>query len=283
MSKPEYKASWGMRKVVLAAAAVVGFFAMALSGGGALAQETEESARATLFEPFADLVVAPPSCKRTPYRSSREELLQEASAGKVNSMLLLAASYFDSEPRDEQSARFWYAQALKTGNSFAQWTVGNLQFCGQLYPQDYEQAVRHIRAAAEAGERSAARQLGTLYELGIGVEKDPVQALTWYRKADSLHYARALYKGVGVPADPGAAFAWLKRTNDEAESEGHGSLIGTVKYNLALLYLRGEGVARDEKRAFTLLQQVVKGSAIIAGASHKKAQILLQIGPQKSM
>ena len=42
------------------------------------------------------------------------------------------------------------------------------------------------RRGAERGSSRAAINLGQLYEQGLGVPKDPVQALRWYRKAAGL-------------------------------------------------------------------------------------------------
>ncbi len=39
------------------------------------------------------------------------------------------------------------------------------------------------RKAAEQGHAAAQNNLGECYAEGVGVEKDPAQAVVWYRKA----------------------------------------------------------------------------------------------------
>src|SRR5262249_16769873 len=48
---------------------------------------------------------------------------------------------------------------------------------------------------AEQGYERAQINLGYLYEKGLGVKKDPMTALDWYRKASGLRYAIAIDPG----------------------------------------------------------------------------------------
>lgn len=54
---------------------------------------------------------------------------------------------------------------------------------------NYETAVRLATTAAEAGEAEAMVSLGRAYEVGSGVERDPVEALKWYLLASSRNEA----------------------------------------------------------------------------------------------
>ena len=47
------------------------------------------------------------------------------------------------------------------------------------------------RKAAEQGHAGAQEELGWMYLMGVGVEKDKVKAVEWYRKAAEQGYARA--------------------------------------------------------------------------------------------
>ena len=51
---------------------------------------------------------------------------------------------------------------------------------GQGVPQDYKEAVRWYRLAAEQGHAGAQVNLGGMYKTGKGVTKDYVHAYTWY-------------------------------------------------------------------------------------------------------
>ena len=53
---------------------------------------------------------------------------------------------------------------------------------GQGLPQDYIEALKWYRKAADQGLPEAATNIGTLYEKGQGVTQDYSEALEWYRK-----------------------------------------------------------------------------------------------------
>jgi TPR repeat protein len=52
-------------------------------------------------------------------------------------------------------------------------------------PQDYAEAVRWYRLAADQGHASAQNNLGVMYATGEGVLQDYVQAHMWYNLAAS--------------------------------------------------------------------------------------------------
>jgi TPR repeat protein len=86
-----------------------------------------------------------------------------------------------------------YATALKVwmplaeaGDKTAQTYVGEIYDKGLGIPPDYIQAAFWYRKAAEQGDRRAQLNYGYLYEKGLGVKKDPVEALNWYRKASGM-------------------------------------------------------------------------------------------------
>jgi len=49
-----------------------------------------------------------------------------------------------------------------------------------------------IATAAQKGDPEAQNGLGVMYRLGSGVEKDPQEAMDWYRKAAKQGYAPAM-------------------------------------------------------------------------------------------
>ena len=54
---------------------------------------------------------------------------------------------------------------------------------GQGVRQDYAQAVKWYRKAAEQGFAEAQYNLGVRYDQGQGVPQDYAEAVKWYRKA----------------------------------------------------------------------------------------------------
>lgn len=91
---------------------------------------------------------------------------------------------------------------------------------------DHATAARLLRADALKGDANAQRNLGYLYEEGLGVPRDPAQALAWYQKAADQGYAAAyndlgtMYaNGSGVPQDLVRAYvlftqAWAAGAGD---------------------------------------------------------------------
>ena len=54
---------------------------------------------------------------------------------------------------------------------------------GEGVEQDYAEANRWSKLAAEGGNGSAMTRLGVAYHEGIGMEQDLDEALRWYRRA----------------------------------------------------------------------------------------------------
>jgi TPR repeat protein len=86
---------------------------------------------------------------------------------------------------------------------------------GQGVPQDYAEAVKWYRKAADQGLAEAQYNLGSCYAKGQGVPKDLAEMVKWYRKAADQGLAQAQYRlglcyldGQGVPRDV-QAYMWL--------------------------------------------------------------------------
>ena len=83
-----------------------------------------------------------------------------------------------------------------------------MYYIGEGVPQDYAEAVKWYRLAADQGEASAQSDLGFMYAYGTGVPQDYAEAVKWYRLAAAQGEADAQYnlglmycKGQGVPQD----------------------------------------------------------------------------------
>ena len=94
--------------------------------------------------------------------------------------------------------------------------LGVMYTNGEGVTQDYVEAVRWYRKAAEQGYAIAQHNLGVMYAIGEGVPEDDTEAVRWYRKAAEQRDANAQYKlgvkyarGEGVPEDDKQAYAWI--------------------------------------------------------------------------
>ena len=69
------------------------------------------------------------------------------------------------------------------GDAEAQYNVGNAYKRGEVVEQNYEEAVKWWRLAAEHGVVDAQFNLGVCYYKGTGVEEDLEEAVKWWRLA----------------------------------------------------------------------------------------------------
>ena len=70
---------------------------------------------------------------------------------------------------------------------------------GEGVPQDYAEAVKWYRRAAEQGYAAAQYNLGAVYATARGVPQDYAEAVKWYRRARPLRgcgATRRLLEGV---------------------------------------------------------------------------------------
>jgi TPR repeat protein len=81
--------------------------------------------------------------------------------------------------------------------------------------QDLKTTARYFRVSAEKGNPVAAFKMGEIYENGIGVPKDSMQAFIWYMRAAArndkdgqLKVGWCYQKGIGVQPDPQVAAIW---------------------------------------------------------------------------
>jgi TPR repeat protein len=153
-----------------------------------------------------------------------------------------------------------------------------------------------LMARANAGNPDAQFRVGTQYELGAHVAKDPAQAAAWYRKAADQGFAQAqhslgvLYElGTGVPADPTMAAQWYRKAAEQGFAPAqfslglcyvHGNGVpqdfgqalawyekaakqnnSDAMLNLAFLYHTGQGVPKDEARSFALVRQAAEAGS----------------------
>jgi hypothetical protein len=87
--------------------------------------------------------------------------------------------------QDFAEAVRWYRKAADQGYAFAQSNLGVMYDKGQGLPQDYREAVRWYRKAADQGNTAAQFLLGSMYANGLGVTQDYVAAHMWFNLAAS--------------------------------------------------------------------------------------------------
>ena len=151
-------------------------------------------------------------------------------------------SCYDEE--DYTEAVKWYRKAAEQGYARAQNNLGECYYNGEGVAEDYTEAVKWFRKAAEQGNAIAQYHLGERYYYGQGVTEDETEAVKWYRKAAEQGSAIAQNK-LGE-----CYYYGLGVTKDETEAvkwyrkaaeQGYAAAQG----NLGECYEEGIGVAKD--------------------------------------
>ena len=73
--------------------------------------------------------------------------------------------------------------AEKKGSAAAQFYLGEIFYYGQGAPQNYKEAVKWYKKAAEQGDAAAQSNLGVMYAKGEGVPQDYIKAHMWFNLA----------------------------------------------------------------------------------------------------
>ena len=116
-----------------------------------------------------------------------DDLLPLAKAGHAEAQNSLGDMYYYGEgvPQDYGEAAKWYRLAAEQGHDEAQNNLGNMYYEGNGVPQDYEEAVKWYRLAAEQGDDEAQYELGNMYYTGQGVPQNYILAHAWANLASA--------------------------------------------------------------------------------------------------
>jgi len=86
-------------------------------------------------------------------------------------------------PQDYAEAIKWYRKAAEKNFFMAQAELGRMLYAGLGSPQNYQEAFRWFRNAAEQDSIMGQFGLGVMYEFGEIVVQDKVEAYKWYSLA----------------------------------------------------------------------------------------------------
>lgn len=126
--------------------------------------------------------------------------------------------------------------------------------CADAYnTEDYKRAEVICRKAAEQGDSAAQYVLGVMYNMGRGVTQDYTEAARWYRKAAEMGgHEKAQWRlgmmydlGVGVPQDYAEAVKWSRKAAEQGNA--------WAQTNLGRMYYKGLGVTQDFVKAHALI------------------------------
>ena len=114
--------------------------------------------------------------------------------------------------------------------------------------QNYAEAVKWYRKAADKGLAVAQFNLGICYTYDIGVDKNYAEAVKWYRKAANQGLAIAqFYLGYYLNIGQGVTQNYVEAVKWYQKAAGQG--LADAQYNLGICYEIGQGVTQNYTEA----------------------------------
>ncbi|MDA8259304.1 MAG: tetratricopeptide repeat protein [Betaproteobacteria bacterium] len=154
---------------------------------------------------------------------------------------------FGAIERDYVCARSWLAQSASQGRTRSQTLFAYLLMDGEGGPVDAPRATRLYKLAAEHGDADAQNNLGEIYEMGRGTDRNLDEALRWYENAAA--------RGLG-PAQFNAGRLW---------AIGVGERKDPARARTLLVQAEGSGVVQARQVLDWLDRQSPPGSATASG------------------
>jgi len=190
---------------------------------------------------LADLSTNEAGLDSESYARMKPDLVRAAEQGFVPAMLMVARS---SQETDRATALKWYQAAASKGSVEAMKRAGDLLYSNHKRPDDDLKALNYFTQAANTGDPEAEYLVGECYFFGKGTVPDINSAVPFLQQAVAQHYVKAMdllgtcYRKLGK-------FEQARRSYEEAAVAGYAISF----YNLGVLYMNGEGVPRNPKKA----------------------------------
>ena len=177
-----------------------------------------------------------------------------------DNFLVIAKKYFNQN--NYSDAVKWFRKAADLGNVEAMLSLGMCYIGGKGVKQDDVEVMKWLRKAAELGDAFAMEMLASGYSNGKGVKKDDKEAAVWYRKAAEQGRVDAM-NSIGDCYRYGNgvdedATEAVKWYRKAAE-QGH---IEAQK-NLGWMYVNGYGVMQDDVEAVKLRSKGIPMHSVI--------------------
>jgi len=192
----------------------------------------------------------------------RNKIFGEGSARAANSLVSLVGVLEQEGKLDElkslsmEAANGTNATALAMQDDLG-WRYQN----GLGVVQDYAEAVKWYRKAAEQGNVMGQVHLGWMYEMGLGVEKDCAEAIKWYRKAaEQGNPWGQMHLGWMYEIGGGVEKAYAKAVELYRDSAKQGNPWGQA--DLGHMYQNGWGVEKNYTEAMKMYLAAGKSSEV---------------------
>ncbi len=167
---------------------------------------------------------------------------------KILSILAKKYSNDQSVAQDYAEAVRLYRLAADQGHADAQVNLGDMFMDGRGVAQDYAEAMRLYRLAAAQGDAIAQNNLGLMFDNGQGVAQDQAAAVRLYRLAAAQGNAEA-QNNLGIMFYNGQGvtqdYAKAIRCFRLAAAQGNAE----AQNNLGIMFQHGQGVTKDYAEA----------------------------------
>ncbi len=188
---------------------------------------TADKAMLQIVSYYAGVIVFRGQCGKTANKVAGINLIRAAAEQGFRSAERDMGKNYEfgwTGPPDAPEAIGWYEKAAEHGDAEAQWRLGITYVNGDLgKAQDYAKARQNFEGSAASGYPKAFTDLGSMYAMGEGVERDPMKARQLYEQGADAGDARAsrelavVYsQGEGVPVD----FVKARKLYSDAVEQG---------------------------------------------------------------
>jgi uncharacterized protein len=142
----------------------------------------------------------------------------------------------------------WFRKAAEQDNADAQYNLGQCFVIGEGVGKDFEEAAKWFRKAAEQQSALAQFSLGVCYDKGLGVAQDDATAFTWYRSSAIQGFAPAQFNvGQFCRTGRGVAPDHFEAAKWFRKAADQG--LATAQCGLGYCYINGAGVPKDVNEA----------------------------------
>lgn len=181
-----------------------------------------------------------------------EEIKAKAEAGDAGSEFQLGLCYEKGESvaQDFAEAVKWFRKAAEQNYAAAQKELGVCYFTGEGVTKDQVEAVRWFRKAAEQGFAGAQTDLGWCYTHGTGVHRDMAEAAKWFRKAAAQNYAAAQF-ALGLCYHVGKGVAEDRTEAVKWYRKAAEQNFAAAQSILGICYREGDGVTKNYVEAYS--------------------------------
>lgn len=152
---------------------------------------------------------------------------------------------------DFDAAEHYFLIAANKDDDAAMEMLGEMYYFEKYGRVNLEKCFKYTMMAAERGNGDAIFNIGCLYMNGEGVTKNLDEAIYWFTKSSGLGNAGAKNNLALVMEEKNGksddALFLLRKSADEGDA--------MAQYNLGISYLSGDGVIKNEEKAFSLFRK----------------------------